>query len=247
MFHKLIDPVGFGWTTRIVAFVVLAGLSFSLAVIQMRLAPSKVARSQINLEAAFLEAPYLVLNCGLLFTFVGLYFPFFYLPTYFTSFLQSDADIGVYSIAILNAASVFGRITTGLLADRIGCLNTIVPISIIASILAFAWIAIRNEAGTIVYACLYGFSSGAMVSLPPTIVARLTPNVGIIGTRLGMTFIFTGIGLLVGNPIAGALLDLEHAVFWKAQLLSAIMLVAGSLSFMWVRLLMGRKERGWKI
>jgi MFS family permease len=246
MFHKLIAPVGFGWTTRIIAFVTLAGLSFSVAVMKMRLPPSKETRSQTDLKAAFLEPPYLVLNCGLFFSFVGLYFSFFYLPTYFTSFLHSDVDIGFYSIAILNAASVFGRITPGLLADRIGCLNTIVPISLLASILAFVWIGVRNKAGAIVFACLYGFSSGAIVSLPPTIVARLTPNVSIMGTRMGMSFAFAGTGLLIGNPIAGALLDLEHAVFWKAQLFSAIMLIAGTIFFMWVRLLKWRKEE-WKI
>jgi MFS family permease len=246
MFRKLVGPVGFGWTTRIIAFVVLAGLSFSLVVMKMRLASSKETRSKIDLKAAFLEPPYLVLNCGLFFSFVGLYFSFFYLPTYFISFLHSDADIGFYSLAILNAASVFGRITPGFLADRIGCLNTIVPMSLIASILAFVWIGIRNEAGAIVFACIYGFSSGAILALPPTIVAQLTPDVGIIGTRMGMSFAFAGTGLLIGNPIAGALLDLKHAVFWKAQLFSAIMLIAGTILFMCVRLIKWRKEGGWK-
>ncbi|KAJ5680021.1 hypothetical protein N7536_011160 [Penicillium majusculum] len=247
MFHKLIEPVGFDWTTRIIAFVVLAGLSFSLAVMKMRPSPSKETTSRIDIKAAFFETPYLIFNCRLFFSFVGLYFAFFYLPTYFTSFLHFDADIGFYSLAILNAASVFGRIVPGFLADHIGCLNTLIPISLIATILAFVWIGIRNEAGAIVFACIYGFSSGAIVSIPPTIVARLTPNVSIIGTRLGMSFTFAGTGLLIGNPIAGALLDLEHAVFWKAQLFSAITLVVGTILFMWTRLLKGRKEGVWKI
>lgn len=246
MFHKLIGSVGFGWTTRIISFVVLAGLSFSLAVMKMRLLPSKETQSHIDLKVAFLEPPYLVLNCGLFFSFVGLYFSFFYLPTYFISFLHSDADIGFYSLAILNAASVFGRIAPGLLADRIGCLNTIVPASLVSSILVFVWISIRNEAGAIVFACIYGFSSGAILSLPPTIVARLTPNVSIMGTRMGMSCAFAGTGLLIGNPIAGALLDLGHAVFWKAQFFSAIMLIAGTVLFLWVRLLKWSKEEGWK-
>jgi MFS family permease len=247
MFHKLIEPVGFGWTTRIIAFVVLAGLCFSLAVMKVRLSSSRETRSQVDLKAAFLETPYLLFNCGIFFSFVGLYFSFFYLPTYFTSFLHSDADIGFYSIAILNAASLFGRIAPGFVADHIGCLNTMVPISFIASILAFGWIGIRSQAGAIAFACLYGFSSGAIVSLPPTIVARLTPNMSIMGTRMGISFTFAGVGLLIGNPIAGNLLDLEHAVFWKAQLFSAVMLIAGTILFMWVRILKWRKEEGWKI
>jgi MFS family permease len=243
MFHKLISPLGFGWTARVVAFVALAGLSFSLAVMKMH--PShKQTRSPLS-WTMFRDPPYFILNCGLFFALMGLYFPFFYLPTYFISFLHSDSDIGFYSLAILNAASVFGRIMPGLLADRFGSLNAIVPISFITSILAFVWIAIRNEASAIVFACLYGYGSGAIVSLPPTIVARLTPNMSILGTRIGISFIFAGTGLLIGNPIAGALLDLEYAVFWKAQLFSAIMLTAAAIFFMWVRLL--KQGEGWKI
>lgn len=62
-----------------------------------------------------------------------------------------------------------------------------------------------------------------------------------------MSFTFAGTGLLIGNPIAGALLDLEHAVFWKTQLFSAITLVVGTILFMWTRLLKGRMEGVWKI
>lgn len=37
MFHILIDQVGFGWTTRIIAFVALAGLSVSLLVLKQEI------------------------------------------------------------------------------------------------------------------------------------------------------------------------------------------------------------------
>ncbi|OOQ89423.1 putative MFS monocarboxylate transporter [Penicillium brasilianum] len=246
MFHKLIGPLGFGWTTRIIAFVTLGALIFSIAVIKPRLPPPKQSRSLID-RSAFKEPPFLLLCLGFFFSFAGLYFPFFYLPTYFTSFLHSDGDIAFYIIAILNAASVFGRITPGILADHLGSLNTIIPISLIAAVLAFAWIGIQNEAGTIVFAILYGFASGAIVSLPATILARLTSNLSILGTRMGMSFTFAGLGLLIGNPIAGALLDIEGAVFWKGQLFSAVMVAVGTGSFCLLRILKWKQGEGWKI
>ncbi|KAJ5250084.1 hypothetical protein N7489_000494 [Penicillium chrysogenum] len=246
VFHKLIGPLGFGWTTRVIAFIALGGLLFSLAVMKMRLPPPKQTRKLID-TSAFKESPFIVLSLALFFAFIGLYFPFFYLPTFFTTYLHSNENIAFYSVAILNAASVFGRITPGLLADRIGSLNTIVPISLIATVLAFAWIGIRNEAGTIVFAIIYGYASGAIVSLPPTIVAKITPNMSIVGTRMGMCFTFAGLGLLIGNPIAGALLDLEHAVFWKAQLFSAMTVVTGAALFIVLRFIKSRHGEGWKI
>ncbi|KAJ5569671.1 uncharacterized protein N7459_009101 [Penicillium hispanicum] len=245
MFHKLIGEVGFGWTTRIIAFVALGGLLFSWAVMKTRLPPPKQARSLLDLSA-FREPPFVIFSLGLFFSFVGLYFPFFYLPTYFTNFLHIDGNMAFYIIPVLNAASVFGRITPGILADRLGSLNTIIPISFIATVLAFAWIGIRNEAGSIVFACLYGYASGAIVSLPPTILAKLTPNMSIVGTRMGMSFTFAGTGLLIGNPIAGALLNQDYTVFWKAQLFCAIMVAVGLAFFVVLRLMKAQPIEGWK-
>ncbi|KAK5998069.1 MFS-type transporter dbaD [Cladobotryum mycophilum] len=246
MFKKLIGPLGFGWTTRIIAFVALGSLFISLAVMKMRLPPPKQTRSLLDLSA-FREPTFIIFSLGLFLAFVGLYFPFFYLPTYFTNSLHDDGSLSFYIIAVLNAASVFGRITPGLLADRLGSMNTIIPIGFIAAVLAFAWIGIHNVAGTIVFSIIYGFASGAIVSLPPTIVARLSPSMAVVGTRMGMCFTFAGIGLLIGNPIAGTLLDLEHAVFWKAQLFSAIMVAAGTVCFLVLRIVKAKDGEGWKL
>ena len=48
---------------------------------------------------------------------------------------------------------------------------------------------------------------------------------------MGMAFSFAGTGLLIGNPMAGVLLDLKNAVFWKAQVFSAVMMVTGGVFF----------------
>ncbi|KAJ5924058.1 MFS general substrate transporter [Penicillium verhagenii] len=246
MFHRLIGPLGFGWTTRVIAFIALAGQVFAWSVMKQRLPPPKQTRSLLDLRA-FREPIFVVFSFGLFFSFVGLYFPFFYLPSFFSSSLHASSNISFYIIAVLNASSVFGRITPGLIADRIGSLNTLIPISLIAAILSFSWIGIHNEGGAIVFACLYGYASGAIVSLPPTIIARLSPDMATVGTRMGMCFTFAGTGLLIGNPIAGALLDLEDAMFWKAQLFTAIMVVTGSAFFVMVRLMKLRQDDGWKI
>lgn len=246
MFHKLISRVGFGWTTRIIGFVALAGLSISLLVLRRRLPPPTKSRSLLDL-AALKEPPFLVFSFGLFFCFVGLYFPFFYLQSYFTSYLHNDNSLAFYIFAVLNATSVLGRITPGLVADRIGGLNTLVPISLLATILAFVWIAVRNVGGAVVFTCLYGYSSGAIVSLPPSILTRMSPNLGVVGTRLGMIFMFAGCGFLIGTPIASLLLDLEQGSFWKAQLFSGMFVAAGTMCFIALRVMLWRRGGGWKI
>ncbi|PYH75101.1 MFS monocarboxylate transporter [Aspergillus vadensis CBS 113365] len=246
MFHKLISRVGFGWTTRIIGFVALAGLSISMLVLRRRLPPPTKSRSLLDL-AALKEPPFLIFSFGLFFCFVGLYFPFFYLQSYFTYYLHNDSSLAFYIFAVLNATSVLGRITPGLMADRIGGLNTLVPISLLATILAFVWIAVRNVGGAVVFTCLYGYASGAIVSLPPSILTRMSPNLGVVGTRLGMIFMFAGCGFLIGTPIASLLLDLEQGSFWKAQLFSGMFVAAGTICFVALRVMLWRKGGGWKI
>ena len=50
------------------------------------------------------------------------------------------------------------------------------------------------------------FFTGSFVSLPPTIVFTLSPSLSVYGTRNGMLFLPISLGLLIGNPIAGAIL-----------------------------------------
>lgn len=246
MFHQLINKVGFGWTTRIMAFVALAGLSVSLTVLKRRLPPPKQSRSLLDL-GALKEPTFVVFAVGLFFCFVGLYFPFFYLQSFFESYLHNNSRLAFYIFAILNATSVLGRITPGLLADRVGGLNTLAPISLLATILAFVWIGIRDVAGAVVFACFYGYASGAIVSLPPSILTRMSPNMSVVGTRLGMIFMFAGCGILIGTPIASTLLDLAKAEFWKAQLFSAAFVAAGTTCFFVLRVMLVKKIDGWRI
>lgn len=204
-----------------------------------RLPPPAKTRTLFDFKA-FKEPPFVIFGAGLFFSLTGLYFPFFYLPSYFSKFLHADAYLSTYSVAILNAASLFGRIIPGIVADKMGSVNTLVPISLVSTLMAFAWIGIRNVPGTIAYACVYGFASGAIVSLPATVIATtLSPDMSQVGTRMGMSFTFASLGLLIGNPIAGALLMLEseHVTFWKAQLFSACMVTMALVCFAGLRLL----------
>ncbi|EEH34837.2 hypothetical protein PAAG_05884 [Paracoccidioides lutzii Pb01] len=245
IFRKLIDKLGFGWTTRIIAFIALGCLIASIAILRSRLPPPPKTRRLLDISAVR-DIPYLILSFGIFFVFVGLYFPFFYVPTDLKVRLHASDDLAFYMIAILNAGSIFGRIIPGLLADHFGALDVMIPCSFACAVLLFAWMGIHSIAGSIVFSCLYGFFSGALVSLPPTVIASLSPDLSLVGTRMGMCFWFAGLGLLIGNPIAGALLDIYSSVFWKAQLFVAVLLITGTGFLAWVRIMVA-KEKGWKI
>ena len=70
------------------------------------------------------------------------------------------------------------------------------------------------------------------MSLPVTVVAQLLPELKLVSTRMGMSF------TLIGNPIAGALLNVTEGKFHGAQIFSAVTLLAGSTAFIIVRIIL---------
>lgn len=218
-------------------------LVFPLSIMRLRNPPPKHPRALLDL-AAFREAPFVIFSLGLFLAFVGLYFPFFYAPIYGSRIVNLNPLTSFYLVPVLNAGSIFGRIIPGLIADKAGSLNTIIPCGISCVVLAFAWLGISNAPGLWVFCGLYGFFSGAIVSLPPTIVARISPDMSLVGTRMGMCFTFAGLGLLIGNPIAGAILNIPEGKFKGAQAFSAATLLGGTAAFGGVRMLLARSDNG---
>lgn len=65
----------------------------------------------------------------------------------------------------------------------------------------------KSEAAVIVFVILYGFFSAGLITIPATVVAVvLCPDIRQYGVRLTMQLVPSAIGLLIGNPIAGAIL-----------------------------------------
>ena len=184
----------------------LATLTISLTVMKVRVQPAQ--RRELLQLSAFKEPPFTLFSIAEFLGFMGLYVPFFYIGSYAINapHTHTDPSFAFYLLVILNAASLFGRIIPNFLADKTGPLNMLLPCAAISALLAFCWIAISSKAGLIVFCILYGFFSGTFVSLPPTTVVSLSPSLGVVGTRMGMSFAFAGFGLLVGNPVAGAIL-----------------------------------------
>lgn len=205
IFRQLQPRIGFGWATRIIAFIALGTLVTASLIMKVRVLPP--AKRKLWMSAPWKEAPYVLFSAALFLGFIGLYIPMFYIQSYAITQGITNENLGFYLLVILNAASLFGRIVPNWLADRWGPLNVIAPAAVVTAGLSFAWMGIRSVGGLIVFALLYGFFSGCFVSLPPTVIVSLTSNMGEIGTRIGMSFAGAGFGVLIGNPIAGHLVQ----------------------------------------
>lgn len=230
-FNGLLPRFGFAWTVRALALIMLLTQSISLLVMRVRFLPSK--RRRLFDLAAFREPPFTLYSVSVLFAFMGMYVPFFYMTSF--AFSRGILAPGVTSflLVVLNIGSLVGRIVPNFLADRTGPFNMLIPCGIAVSALAFLWIIADSGVTLYILALLYGFFSGACVSLAPTTVLSLSPSLDVVGTRMGMSFVFAALGLFTGNPIAGAILT---ASGWlNLQLFCGVMTTSATLGWIAAR------------
>ena len=204
IFTQLHPSIGYGWATRVIAFIILGTSLIPLAVMNSK-TPATTRRGLFD-PLALKDLPYILFHFGLLFGFMGLYIIFYYIQLYGLLEDSVASNLAFYLLVIINASSIPGHLIPNFYADKMGSINVQTLVAWISALLTFCLIAIKSAPGLIVYSVLYGFFAGAFMGLPAAGVARLSSDHGKIGTRLGMTLAFVGFGVLVSNPIAGAIL-----------------------------------------
>ncbi|KAJ5888461.1 hypothetical protein N7495_008502 [Penicillium taxi] len=223
VFRKLQPQIGYEWTTRSI---------FN----------PKKARALLDTKA-FRNTPYVVFSFGLFLVFVGLYIPIFDEVLSAQMGAHLDTDLSFYLLSVLNAASTFGRVIPGFLADRYGNLETIIVLTIISAVFAYAWTGISSLGGFVCFSIIYGFTSGAAASLQASMVASLVTDPRSIGTWLGMTLFLAGIGMLIGTLIAGALMGEGRNYLLDPYIFSGSFTGAGGLLFIVTWLLRSREKK----
>ncbi|TBU58564.1 MFS general substrate transporter [Dichomitus squalens] len=199
---------GFAWGVRASAFLSLGLLAIANATMTTRTSKINAARqvSTTGSSQIFRDIPYWIAAAGATLTVLGLYIPYFYLQL-FISVHGLSSTLAFYSVAILNAASFFGRNILNFLADSVGQFNVTCPVSIISTALVFTLYGATTPGGAIAFAILYGFFSGGFASLLPATLAVFSRDLSEVGIRIGIGFFLTGFGILCGSPIAGALIN----------------------------------------
>jgi MFS family permease len=159
--------------------------------------------------------------------FIGMFTPMFYLTTYATT-KGISATLARYLLALVNAASTFGQIVPGVLADKYGRLNTFAIGGVTTGILVFCMTSATSNATLIIYAIFFGFSSGAIISGASATFSSCPDNPQDIGTYMGMGMAISGLGALVGPPINGAILT-RYGRYFECCMFSSAMGVFGGL------------------
>lgn len=211
-----------------IAFIMLGTSMISLIGMKQRLSHTTLTQV-LDLEA-FRDLTYVLFCFGVFFGFMGVYIPFFYIELYAIQKCNTGPELTSYLLVIVNSGSLFGRLIPNYLADKTGPLNMHIVFAFCTALLAYCWIAITSTTNLVVFCVLYGFFSGTFVSLPGPILISLSSDLSSVGTRLGMSMAFAGIGLLIGNPVAGVILRQQHS--WVGLQIWAGALITVSALFM---------------
>ncbi|RDL29971.1 Uncharacterized protein BP5553_10598 [Venustampulla echinocandica] len=219
-----IPHIGFGWAVRICGFIMAAVLALACIAIKARLPPKK---GKFFMPEAFKDVPYDTTIASVFLMLLGMFIPFFYLPTFAIGEGMS-VQLASYLVSILNGASFFGRAIPGILADKFGRFNMLCASALSTGILIFCWPSMKTNAELIVFAALYGFCSGAIVSLMAVCLVQLAPNPQNIGTYYGMGMTVCSIAALIGPPINGALVT-KYGGFHEASIFSGTAVILGAV------------------
>ncbi|KAJ7872792.1 MFS general substrate transporter [Mycena olivaceomarginata] len=202
MVQNLIPQIGFRWTMRVLALILLFTTGIMNLCLRRRLAPVKTSGGIFNWKA-FKYKPFRLYTLAVFVCFFGLYTLLTYIDVSATN-AGIAPSFDVYLLAFANASSGVGRIMTGLLADRIGCMSVMIPGTLLAAIVTYIWPFANTLPSLIAIAIIYGFASGIFVGLQAVPLIHMG-DMSDVGRRTGTLFSILAISALAGPPISGAI------------------------------------------
>ncbi|GAA5846498.1 hypothetical protein JCM9279_006714 [Rhodotorula babjevae] len=240
------SDVGFKTGVRACGFVVLACLIIANVIMRPNPARKHVQKPPPPPLKDIFDRSFSCLAVGAFLICFGIWFPNFYEQLYF-QFNGASPNVVTYALAFFNAGSFFGRIIPNLVADYVGPFNVQVVCCFCAAIMAFLMRVMTTEALLIAHAILYGFFSGAFISLVSPLVVSMSKDLSEIGLRQGIAFLIVA-GSSVGcNPIAGRLLSNNGGDWIHPIVFAGTMMTAGSTAMLVGRMLRAKVKGTWRV
>ncbi|CAI7589507.1 unnamed protein product [Penicillium crustosum] len=226
--------IGFGWAIRIIAFLCAVLCILACVLLKTRLPPNKKAGASVDFRA-LKDIKYASTTVAIFMVEFAVFIPITYIASY-GAYVGIEDTMSYLLIPFLNIGAIPGRFLPGLIADRVGRFNVMVLTSLICSILTLVlWLrAGNNLAAIICYAVLFGFWSGAAISLTPVCISQVCATKD-YGKRNGTTFTIVSIGTLVGIPIAGAIQERSDGEYGGLIVFGGVLYLSTTMAFILAR------------
>lgn len=243
--YSCMQSIGFAWTVRVMALVVLVNSVYIVLAMQTRIAPRKLA-PLIEIKA-LREVPFTLFTIGCFIELWGLYFAYFFVSsmfslnhkartkakqinTYAREYFNYSQRESLILLLVMNGIGVIGRVAPAFIADRyFGPLNVFIPLVGSCGILLLCWIAVSSRTGLVIWAAFYGFFANAVQSqFPASAGIFALKDLSKAGSRVGLIFTIASIPCLTGPPIAARLISVNGGGYLYAQIFGGIVMLVGA-------------------
>ncbi|KAJ2720624.1 hypothetical protein GGI07_004504 [Coemansia sp. Benny D115] len=202
---SMVKNLGTSWALRITGIIVIVVNSICSFFLRNRYrVPS---RDKIVDFSVMRDPRFMSIFAGVVCGTIAYFTPFFHMPSFAVTVLGHSPSFGNNLVTIINATSTIGRIATGQVASYLGNINTLAGCTLVAALSVLVlWLPFHTTGTVIACAVLYGLFCGGFIGLTPVIIADLW-GVQRISTIVGLVYIASFIGGMVGAPSSGAILD----------------------------------------
>jgi MFS transporter, MCT family, aspergillic acid transporter len=233
--NRLIDTVGFGWTMRVCAFVILALMIFAIWAVKVPARPMKKSFNRGMVKRAVQPAFLSLVAAFFFFSFGGL-LPLLYVTEVAVAGGMS-VSLSQYLVSILNAGGLFGRIASGVFGQALGIFNVASACCVLCSIVLTAiWILVSGTAGAIVFAVFFGFTLNFVVAATPVLVSNVSEPQE-MGLRVGIVWGVSSIGAISGIPIGSSLIHGDD--YLRMKIFAGVIVTVASFCFASARFSVG--------
>lgn len=163
--------------------------------------PVHVALVPFRIREAIGTPAFKLLYLSSLLSSMGLFTPFVFLPAFARDHGASEVAAATL-VGLIGGASVVGRMGLGAIADRIGVMRLYQLCYLVVALSFILWLIAHSYALLVVFALVLGVGYGGYVALSPAVLAYFFGTQR-LGSVLGALYTSSGIGVLMGPPVAG--------------------------------------------
>ncbi|KAA1471240.1 MFS general substrate transporter [Dentipellis sp. KUC8613] len=200
--NSLIDRVGLAWAFRILGIITLV-----VTLPTAMLLRERTRRATVTIEWRLFQDPkFLLLFIGSGIATFPLLVPPFFVPLYAHS-VGTSAALASGLLAVFNFASAVGRVSFGVLSDKVGPITALAFALLLNSVSMLAiWPVSASVAPLVVFIVLNGAGNGGFFATMPSVVGHMYGH-SRVSSALAMIVTGWASGYLLGSPVAGWLLE----------------------------------------
>ncbi|KAL3450229.1 MFS transporter [Aspergillus insuetus] len=242
-FTRVKEAVGFDSAIRYTALIIGVFLAAACLLVTSPLSLTRWNTQQTWFQVSlFRDYTFSLYTAAAFFIMWGIWAPFDYLPE-MAQQQGITSSMSLYLISIINGTSLPGRILPAYLGDRLGLEKVIVSAASSTGLTILClWLPFEfhhSHTGVIVFAAIYGFVSGAFISLLIPFASR-AGSLETLGQRIGAFQTVLGVSNLTGLPILGAILGRQHATHFWGLILFAFTSITLGTALLLVAIVIGR-------